>query len=160
MASRDVDELMPELKDKFLLMRDEAKKVGIEFIVTCTSRTLIEQMVLYSQGRMGLKYVNKLRVRAGMARISENQSRKVTWTLHSEHIPVITGTQVAAFDIALKRDSRAVHWDVRADLNDNDIPDYEELGMIGEKVGLTWGGRFKNSRGKPVPDMCHFQLYK
>lgn len=42
-------------------------------------------------------------------------------------------------------------WDIKADLNNNDIPDYEEIGRIGEGIGLKWGGRFK------FKDYVHFE---
>jgi hypothetical protein len=42
-------------------------------------------------------------------------------------------------------------WEVKADINSNDAPDYEEMGIIGESVGLTWGGRFR------FRDYCHFE---
>jgi peptidoglycan L-alanyl-D-glutamate endopeptidase CwlK len=47
-----------------------------------------------------------------------------------------------------------VSWDIKADVNHDEIPDYDEAGQIGESVGLEWGGRFS------TPDRPHFQLKK
>jgi len=38
------------------------------------------------------------------------------------------------------------------------IPDYEEAGKIGESLGLRWGGRFNNSKGKRIPYYPHFEI--
>jgi hypothetical protein len=43
-------------------------------------------------------------------------------------------------------------WSPKADLNDNDTADYEEVGLLGESLGLQWGGRFR------LRDYCHFQF--
>lgn len=56
-----------------------------------------------------------------------------------------------AFDIALI-DRGKLNWNTGADINDNDITDFFEIGEIGEKLGLEWGGRWK------FKDMPHFQL--
>ena len=61
----------------------------------------------------------------------------VTWTMNSKHI------KGDAFDIAVKVSGK-VSWDP---IN------YQRPGMIGESVGLTWGGLWK---GKP--DYPHFEI--
>lgn len=61
----------------------------------------------------------------------------VTWTMRSKHI------DGDAFDIAVKVNGK-VSWDP---IN------YQRPGMIGESVGLTWGGLWK---GKP--DYPHFEI--
>jgi peptidoglycan L-alanyl-D-glutamate endopeptidase CwlK len=58
-----------------------------------------------------------------------------------------------AFDIALATQG-GVSWDTKADINDNPIPDFFEVGKIGEECGLEWGGRW---RGKKQ-DLPHFQF--
>ena len=49
-------------------------------------------------------------------------------------------------------DKKEIVWDPKADINRNRVPDYEELGRLGESLGLTWGGRFK------FRDYGHFEL--
>lgn len=62
--------------------------------------------------------------------------KKVTWTLKSKHI------DGRAFDIAIIKNGK-VSWNVK---------DYFEPGEIGKRVGLTWGGSWKN------PDYPHFEI--
>jgi peptidoglycan LD-endopeptidase CwlK len=59
----------------------------------------------------------------------------VTWTRKSRHI---SGT---AFDIAIKKEG-IISWDA---------DDYKAAGLVGESVGLTWGGSWDK------PDNPHFQ---
>lgn len=156
MPSRKIEDLMPELQEKFALFKEKMDTANISFVVTCTARSMDEQVALYAQGRQDLEEVNELRKKCDLYELTEKENRhKVTWTLNSMHIPVIDVMKEShgsrAFDIALKIGKKA-HWDIKVDVNDNDIPDYEEAGKIGESVGLKWGGRFKS------PDRPHFQL--
>jgi len=66
----------------------------------------------------------------------------VTWTHHSRH------TQRDAFDIAMFKNGQ-IDW--------SNIAVYIKAGEIGEACGLTWGGRFKDAKGRPRPDYPHFQ---
>lgn len=59
-----------------------------------------------------------------------------------------------AFDFAVCKPNQVIAWDTDVDINDNDIPDYFEVGKSGEDLGLQWGGRFKNLKG----DYGHLQL--
>jgi len=126
MASRKIEDLVPELQTLFHEFSMQMHDAGLQFIVTCTYRSQDEQDELYARGRT-------------------KPGNKVTWTRNSRH------TRRTAFDIALVKDGK-VSWDIKADVNDNDIADYEEAGEIGESVGLEWGGRWK------TPDRPHFQL--
>jgi len=88
-------------------------------------------------------------------KLFENR-KKVTWTLASKHIVDLDdgnpgNDKARAFDIAIEKNQQP-SWDLKADVNENDIPDYEEAGRIGESVGLKWGGRFRK------PDYVHFEL--
>lgn len=76
MASRKIDELLPELQDKYILFRETMTAAVLDFIVTCTYRSPDEQAELYAQGRT-------------------KPGRKVTWTLKSKHC------ERKAFDIAM-----------------------------------------------------------
>jgi peptidoglycan LD-endopeptidase CwlK len=157
MASRKIEELTPDLQTKFHAFADAMAAAGIPFVVTSTARTVREQIALYAQGRKKFEQTNQLRRLAGLSPISfmENR-RKVTWTLQSRHLVDLDdgnpdNDKSRAFDIAITRDGRAC-WDVKVDVNQNDLPDYEEAGRIGESVGLQWGGRFTK------PDMPHFDV--
>ena len=159
MSSRNLNDLTPTLKEKVLLLHEKAEKAGLSFIITCTARDTLEHLALYAQGRMPLQFVNMLRAYAGMAPIDEKANeRKVTWTLNSRHVVnLLKGEKAQAFDVALKDKSGRVHWDIKIDVQDDEIPDYEQLGLLGESIGLKWGGRFKNRADEPRPDRPHFQ---
>jgi len=60
----------------------------------------------------------------------------VTWTLHSKHC------ERKAFDIAMIKNGKTT-WNPA---------DYLQAGVIGQKVGLEWGGSWKKSKDYP-----HFQ---
>lgn len=155
MASRKIEDCTPSLQAKIRAFTIAMMKAGIPFMISCTARTVDEQVALYAQGRKPIDDVNRLREIAGLARIPVSQNNIVTWTLNSEHLINLDdgntkNDQSRAFDIAITRDKKPV-WDVKIDVNGDKIPDYEEAGKIGESVGLKWGGRFTK------PDMPHFQ---
>lgn len=130
--SRRIEDLVPEMQEKAREFAGEMATAGVPFIFTSTRRTKEEQVELYARGRT-------------------KPGRKVTWTLKSKHIE---GT---AFDIAVCK-AGIPEWNVKIDVDEDGIPDYFEAGQIGESIGLVWGGRFKDARGKPIPDFCHFEL--
>jgi hypothetical protein len=81
-------------------------KAGLPFIVTCTARSVREQVALYAQGREPLEHVNTLRRLARLGPISYrttsagspgpcNPGTSWTWTTHPEN------DKARAFDIAL-----------------------------------------------------------
>ena len=126
MASRKISDLVPAMQEKardFSWMMSEA---GVPFIFTCTRRTKDEQAELYARGRT-------------------KPGPRVTWTLKSKHIDGL------AFDIVICK-AGIPQWDVKADVDEDSIPDYTEAGQIGESLGLIWGGRWKK------PDFPHFEL--
>jgi len=128
MSSRKIEDLDPRLQPlarEFVVQMAEA---GIPFIFTCTRRTQAEQDDLYAQGRT-------------------KPGKKVTWTRRSKHIVGL------AFDIAVCTKGMKPHWNLKADVDADGIPDYEEAGKIGESIGLVWGGRFKVN-----PDYPHFEF--
>jgi len=161
--SRDVELLTPYMQRKWKELERLADEAGIPFILTRTGSTMTEQIALYMQGREPLEEVNRLRAICNWAPLSDAQNKYcVTWTLASKHIIKrddldYGNDHSGAFDIALKKGGKGVHWDVKISANDNDVPDYVELGVLGESIGLVWGGRFKRADGRPRPDMPHFQ---
>lgn len=126
MPSRKIEDLIPEAQDAYAFFKNKMDEGNIPFIVTSTYRSQEEQDEIYAQGRT-------------------KPGKVVTWTRHSRH------TERDAFDIVILRDGKPV-WDVKVDIDKDDIPDYKEAGRIGETVGFEWGGRWK------TPDYPHFQL--
>ena len=144
MPSRDIDKLHPIVADKCrrFLQRCEAR--GLHVIVTQTDRTRAEHRAFCAQGREPLDLVNTKREVAGLPPITKVQNRRITWVEFSVH------EFGFGFDVCIVKDGRA-EWDTKADINANGDPDYEEIGRIGELLGLVWGGRFKGR------DLVHFE---
>lgn len=118
MASKDIDDLVPELQKLYWEFSLAMAKKGLTFMVTCTFRSKYEQLELYKQGRT-------------------KPGRKVTWAKNSRHI---IGE---AFDIAIIKDCQPV-YDLKVDVNKDQKLDYEQAGKIGEAVGLEWGGSWND----------------
>jgi uncharacterized protein YkwD len=156
MASRDPKNLTDRMQVLYNLFKMKMDAAGIGFVLTCTSRTVKEQMALYQQGRDTLANVNAMRAMAGLYLLkADAENIKVTWTLHSKHLVDLdngttTDDKANAFDIAITRGGIAT-WDLKVNVNKNEIPDYEEAARIGESVGLKAGARF------PSPDWPHFE---
>lgn len=152
MASRSLLLLHPPLREKAALFLEACQQARHPAIITCTGRFQAEQVALHAQGRRTLSEVNNLRMIAGMPLITEEENRRrVTWTLQSQHLINPQTGFCNAFDFALLNGKKA-HWDIKVSVDGDEIPDYEEAGQIGEQLGLTWGGRWDK------PDYPHFQL--
>ena len=158
MSSRKIEDLVPKLQMLYYQFKAKMDLAKIPFIVTCTARTVKEQVALYAQGRQILNEVNVLRAQAQLPPITEAENKnKVTSTLQSKHLvdleyPITTNDKSSAFDIAILKDGK-VTWDLKVNVNKNEIADYMEAGKIGQTVGLTWGGSWTNFKDYP-----HFQL--
>jgi len=126
--SRKIEDLTPETQEKYFLFKEKMAEAGIDYIVTCTLRTKEEQYALYCQGRT-------------------KPGKIVTWTLNSRHL---RGT---AFDIAIMVNGKIL-WNPELDADQDGVPEYTEAGIIGESVGLKWGGRFSGTK----KDAPHFEL--
>lgn len=164
MSSRDLNLLVPELRQLCVSHTAECAKANLRIIVTCTARYFKEQVALFAQGRQSLEEVNALRKLANMQAITmEENQHEVTWTLYSDHIVNLDDSNAfndlsRAYDIVLLTQSNKAHYDVKVSVNQNEIPDYQEVGEIGMKLGLKWGGKFLDKRGRPRPDYPHFEL--
>lgn len=160
MPSRKIEDLTPRLQLVATEFVVRCKEAGIDVIFTCTARSFQEQVALYAQGRQELSEVNMLRKIALLPPINEGMNGyRVTWTLASKHIinlydDVVDNDKSHAFDIVILKDGKAF-WDVKASIDDDDIPDYVECGVIGRSLGLRWGGDFLKNKDYP-----HFELPK
>jgi hypothetical protein len=155
MGSRSISDLTPKMRELYAAFDEKMREAKIPYMVTCTSRDVLEQMALYVQGRLPTSEVNNHRVQAGLPMISEAENKKVTWTLNSKHITNhfdedLNNDFSRAFDIAILKNGQPV-WDIKVSVNGDEIPSYDEAGAIGESVGLKWGGRFSS------PDRPHFE---
>jgi peptidoglycan L-alanyl-D-glutamate endopeptidase CwlK len=155
--SRDLNELTPELLALYREFNIKMGEARLIHVVTCTSRTILEQMALYTMGRLLVGDVNLFRHAAGLYPIGIEENKKVTWTLNSKHVTNmfdkdLNNDKARALDFAILNKKGQAIWDLKVSLNDNEIPDYEEAARIGESVGLVSGGRWKN------PDWPHLEL--
>lgn len=153
MSSTKIKDLTPALQrlyDKFAVAMARA---SLEFKITCTARTVEEQMALYSQGRNTLSVTNSLRAAAGLTPITAKENKlKVTWTMNSKHIITKDNPKARAFDIVLLNKDSKPYWDIKVSVNKNTKPDYREAADIGKSVGLIVGADFKK------PDMPHYEI--
>lgn len=151
MASTNITSLTPDMQILYKKFAKAMSAARLEFKVTCTARSIEEQLALYAQGRETLSKTNTLRKKVGLPPITDKENkRKVTWTLKSKHIVDEAKPSATAFDIVLLKDNKA-HWDIKISVNKNLIPDYKEAADIGVSVGLKAGAYFK------TPDFPHFE---
>jgi hypothetical protein len=156
MSSRDINQCVPFLVSRYYELWRRTNNIGLQIALTCTSRLAIEQRALYAQGRELLVTVNHLRDNAGLYLITEKENKIVTWTLDSKHIITDKRPLAEAFDIVIMKGKRA-QWDLKVDVNANDIPDWIEVAQIGKEIGLRCGAYFLDKNGKPKPDYPHYE---
>jgi hypothetical protein len=163
MASRDLNDAAPLLK-LFIeaLIKAAWEQLGIKVIVTSVTRTYLEQVAIVLQGRLKLKSVNIARVTAGLAPLkSDAENKIVSWTLDSKHVinpfdKIVDNDKSYAVDVGIIDTDGKYRGDLKADVNDDNLPDYEQLGSIGVKLAhdmdipIIWG--------KAFGDYPHWQL--
>lgn len=128
--SRKVEDLTPEAQDKFKEFKAAVEAAGILFTVTSTYRDQEMQDYLYASGR----------TRPGPI---------LTKVKHSRH------QDREAWDIAMIGPKGEICWDVKVDVNKNQIPDYLEAARIGASLGLVAGGLWEGFKDWP-----HYELSK
>lgn len=119
--------LSPECEKLCLQFLDLCKRSDYNIKITQGRRTQEYQNALYNQPWDGVDNDKDGSI--------DESDEKVTWTKKSKHI------EGNAFDIAFSGNNpypKGFNW--------------ENIGKIGESVGLVWGGRFKNK------DNLHFEL--
>jgi len=135
-------------------------EIGIEIFITCVDRTYQEQVAYFAQGREPLDYVNKYRKLAGLSPIGQTENkRKITWTMSSRHIVNLEDSNLdndksEAIDFAIKDKEGKAVWNVRADINQDQLFDYMQVVEIAEAIGFECGARWTK------PDIVHLQLPK
>jgi len=87
-----------------------------------------------------------------MEPISSSENKVVTWVVYESKHVVIPGIRplCEAFDVAVIKNNVAI-WDLKVSVNDDTIPDYEQLAKAGQKVGLESGSEWKTK------DWPHYQ---
>jgi peptidoglycan L-alanyl-D-glutamate endopeptidase CwlK len=150
MPSRNLNDLYAPLRNVIIKGLRIAKSRNVRVLVTCTWRSEGEQYALWCQGRKTLAEVNRARKLYGLSRITEKKNKVVTWVKSSYHT---CWPKSMAFDFCILREDKSATWDIKADVNDNDIPDYDEFAKICKEVdpNIEWGGDWDKK------DYCHVQ---
>ena len=157
--SRDLNKATPRLKDFAEKLIAESKRIlGIDVFVVEVDRPYEVQVAYFAQGRDTLETVNKLRKRAELPPITEQQNKKITWTMNSKHITNLanddeTDDLSRAIDFGIKDSKGNYHGDAKTDLNKDGKADYKQIGIIGKMIDkdLVWGGDWK------TPDYPHWE---
>lgn len=138
MASRSLADLHPNLKPLCQWFMEECGKHDLNPLITCTYRSDKEQMALYAQGR-----TNKFDIGTGKPLKIVTHAKAG----QSPHNFTLNGKPASrAFDVVPIVNGKPM-WD-------GEHPAWEEMGELGESIGLEWGGRWL----QPKTDMPHFQL--
>lgn len=119
--SKDINDLHPALQPLCRQFLAICGQEDLDARILFTFRTPDEQDAIYAQGRTKPgKIVTMLDGRH---------------SLHCWTFPGDTSRPASkAFDFGIFRDNIYI--------TDGDDPDYEKAGEIGERLGLTWGGRW------------------
>ena len=140
--NRDLNCAYKPLKRIILQALKIAKKRGLNVIITSVWRSAAEQYVLWVQGRKNLAEVNRVRAKVGLSKITKEQNKKITWTTKKSYHTCVPKSM--AVDFCIVENKKAI-WDVKADVNDNEIPDYKEFANICKSLdsNIEWGGDWK-----------------
>lgn len=125
-----ITELHPIVYAKQTELIAEAKKAGINILITDGFRSTEEQNVIYARGRT-----------------EEGQIVTQVQGGHSYH------NYGLAIDFALRTTKGKVVWDMKYDGNGNGKSDWIEVVEIAKRLGFTWGGDWDN-----FPDYPHLQM--
>lgn len=146
------DKVHPEMVRLFDLVYIEAYQSGVTIVPYFGYRDEPEQTALYAQGRQPLAVTNSLRAAAGLPPITEDQNKRiVTKAKYGQSAHTVEPARAVDCYVLDPLTGKAVWWD-GADLDDDGQADYHEVGLIGEKFGLVWGGRFA------MKDWGHFEM--
>jgi len=108
--------------------------------------TVFELLARLTEAGIMVQIIDTLRTPAEQA---ENIRKGVSWTTHSKHLPN-AGGKARAIDVC-PYGMWNLHGPDKLQWDAND-PVWQEIGRIGESLGLTWGGRWKQR------DMGHFEV--
>jgi peptidoglycan LD-endopeptidase CwlK len=129
MASRNPKDLTPELRDIYFKMMADCKAAGLDVGCCCTYRSVAEQLEVFNSGASKRKF-----------------------GAHNYTNP--DGTPDAkAFDYFIIDKLGKITWSTTDDTNKDGNPDYRQVGEIGKKYGLEYGGDWTT-----LKDFDHLQL--
>jgi peptidoglycan L-alanyl-D-glutamate endopeptidase CwlK len=139
---RSLDELHPDLRDRVVLLLEQAKAHGILLVVVQGFRSMEEQALIYAKGRTRpgepCRHLMPPRVR-DVGKCREHPFGATVTNAPPGHSWHEAGRAV---DLAFRTGSKGVSW----------TGPWESVGAMAEAVGLQWGGRWKS------PDRPHVEL--
>jgi hypothetical protein len=177
--STNTEKLLPSLRTAAAEVREEMAGKGINVIYTCFDRTKSEQVYLASLGRTTKELLIMLDkagfsqsaervrywVKQGMdtqairdasarfagcyQRPAANCQGSVTWTLKSNHFVREDGF-AHALDFAVARPgSQNINWDLKADVNKDEHPDYLQVADAFVQRGFSAGAYWSKNKDYP-----------
>lgn len=164
MWSRSLTDCTPELADLAATLRREFERKRVPFFlgISRTAVSLDVQEAIRMQGRETLSVVNAKRQKSGLWLITPKENVEVTWTDPRSSLHVVAP--------GLRDKAEAVDFMVMTDpdgpgplkpiVAPEDEGQYRYMGALAVRMGLEWGGNFRNAAGKPRPDWGHVQLRK
>jgi len=131
-SCRDPELLHPLLRDLWVRFMAQVRAAGLNPVLTFAYRSPLHQDRLYQIGRRGIE---------GERTVTNARAGESWHNVERDGQPASL-----AFDVALMaRDGKRL-------LSDGD-EGWQRAGLLGEALGLTWGGRWPSLR-----DYGHFQL--
>lgn len=127
---RDITELASYVRPLFTLFIQKCEEAGIPVVIEDTGRDAQTQVANVTAGR--------------------------SWTLNSKHLPQPPEMLSEAFDAVPKAMLSVKYWGWHGTIESSD-PMWLQMGIIGELVGLKWGGRWIVNPPHSRPDPGHFQ---
>ena len=127
MSSRSLDDLKPAAHAKLADFLDDVKLANIDYLITCTTRSISEQDALYAQGRTA---PGKIVTNAKGGDSFHN------WACAIDLVPLRCGKPL---------------WSVFA-MNGTMEPEWQKLGELAALHGITWAGTWKTFK-----EYAHFQ---
>jgi len=113
----------------------------------------IELLARCVEAGIGVIIVDTLRTPEEHA---ENLRRGVSWTKHSKHLDGLA-IDIAPYEQYALHGPDKIRWDEKD-------PVWLRIGLIGEQLGLRWGGRWGPPHGKKQPrvkaDLGHLEYIK
>lgn len=126
--SRRLDDLTPEFRPLAILLLARLVEAGIPVLIVDTLRTQAEHLENLKNGKSWID-------------VSKHLDGRIYRGISSKGSDAI---DVAPFEQYQLHGPDKLQWDGKD-------PVWQRMGLIGESIGLLWGGRW------PVPDLGHFE---
>lgn len=128
MASRELNDLRPDVMAKCIIHKELCAKEGIDLLVYCTYRSNEEQAAEYAKGRTAPGKIVTF-AKPGQSKHNNTENGKPA-SLAYDCVPLVGGK---------------AQW--------NNAALIQRMGELGEQAGLEWAGRWKRFK-----ESVHFQV--